>query len=736
MTSEVARRSFDSFGRLRPGSRLAGYLIEEQVGAGGMAVVFRARDEALGRLAAVKVIAPSMADDDEFRARFLRESRAAAAVDSPYIVPVYEAGEADGLLYIATRFVAGGDLAGLLRRDGGRLATDRAASLVSQVASALDAAHAAGLVHRDVKPKNILVDVMPGRPEHAYLADFGLSKGTQSTALTATGQFLGTPDYSSPEQIRGGRLDGRADEYSLGCVAFVLLTGSLPFRRNDAVATLFAHLEAPIPLVTALRPDLPAAVNGVIARALAKSPGARYRTCGEFAAALRDALTASGRTATAVRHPWPSQDAAFPVSDARQTWHRPTAGPEWTPPATLAPATTPRPRWTRRRSRMALAGAAAALILAAGGVIYAVVSPGTSSPGRPAKPTLAATLTVPDGGTVESVWFSPDGKLMAASPVVGAKIYIWNTVSKSYVTTVTAPDMDLSKSDHRIPAILNVAFSADDSTLTVAEVPHASSGDPGMPPDGSALGRPVAVYQWDLGNGNRTTLASFSTSAAGWFLISGDNSTVAIAGSPSAPNGVEVESLAPVAGSKARQTIPINSVPIGIDNSGARIDINNTVIWDTSRGKKIAQFNYGGASTTLSPDGKTMYVVNSGGATLWAIGAKPGLTPASATPADPRWGQQLANLEVNGRFSSDGGVIATIRFGGEMDLWSTATGKYLLTITDPNYHSDSGYPLIGPGGSEAVILGSPAHTSLGRAEYRQIDLWQTPLTPPRVTGEP
>jgi len=252
MASEFARRSYGSFGRLGPGSRIAGYLIEEQIGAGGMAVVFRARDEVLSRLAALKVIAPSMADDEEFRARFLRESRAAAAVDSPHIVPVYSAGEDEGLLYIATRLIAGGDLEGLVRRSGGQLAVSRAVSFMSQVASALDAAHAAGLVHRDVKLANILVDTVPELPEHAYLSDFGLSKEMASTGLTATGQFLGTPDYSAPEQIRSAHIDGRADQYALACVAFTLLTGTPPFRRQDAVATLFAHLQDPVPLVTGL----------------------------------------------------------------------------------------------------------------------------------------------------------------------------------------------------------------------------------------------------------------------------------------------------------------------------------------------------------------------------------------------------------------------------------------------------------------------------------------------------
>src|ERR1700744_4660839 len=303
MASGFTRGKYDSFAGVGPGSRIAGYLIEDQIGAGGMAVVFRARDEVLGRLAAVQLIAPSLANDQEFRARSLRESRAAAAVDSPHIIPVYAAGEAEGLLYIATRFVPGGDLAALLRRSGGLPAPGRAGALVAQVASALDAAHAAGLVHRDVKPQNILVDTIPERPEHAFLSDFGLSKGTtSSTELTVSGQFLGTPDYSAPEQIRGGHVDGRTDQYALACVAFVLLTGSRPFERGDTMATMFAHLQSPVPLVTRHRPDLPPALDGGLGRALAKPPADRYTRCGDFAAALQEALDQT-RPAGA-RDPW------------------------------------------------------------------------------------------------------------------------------------------------------------------------------------------------------------------------------------------------------------------------------------------------------------------------------------------------------------------------------------------------------------------------------------------------
>ena len=222
--------------------------------------------------------------------RFTREARAVAAVDHPHIIPVYDAGEAGGVLFIAMRFVAGDDLRVIVEREGG-LRPHRAAAVISPVASALDAAHGAGLVHRDVKPANILVDAAPGRPPHVYLSDFGLARGMMSASgLTQAGQFLGTPDYSSPEQISGRDVDGRADQYALGCVAYALLTGSVPFRREVPMAVLYAHLSAPPPRVTAVRPDLDEAVDQVHRRAMAKEPDDRYGSCGDFADALREAL--------------------------------------------------------------------------------------------------------------------------------------------------------------------------------------------------------------------------------------------------------------------------------------------------------------------------------------------------------------------------------------------------------------------------------------------------------------
>ena len=276
--------------RFAPGQVLAGYRLEERIGRGGMAVVFRAIDDRLGRPVALKILSPELAADDAFRLRFIRESRAAAAVDDPHIIPVFEAGEADGVLFIAMRFVPGLDLRTLIRRTGPLPAT-RGAAIISAVASALDAAHAVGLIHRDVKPANMLVDARPGRPDHVYLSDFGLSKASLGTSgLTGTGEFLGTVDYCAPEQIEGRQVDGRADQYALACTAFELFTGAPPFHREPAAATIWAHMSQQPPALTARRPDFPPGADQVLARAMAKAPEHRYRSCQEFAGALSHAL--------------------------------------------------------------------------------------------------------------------------------------------------------------------------------------------------------------------------------------------------------------------------------------------------------------------------------------------------------------------------------------------------------------------------------------------------------------
>ncbi|WP_329388741.1 serine/threonine protein kinase [Streptomyces sp. NBC_01351] len=283
------------------GKQIAGYLVESEIGRGGMAVVYRAKDLRLDRTVALKLLAPQLARNDTFRQRFVHESKVAAAIDHPHIVPVFEAGETEGLLYIAMRYVAGEDLRAMLDRTG-PLSMETAARIAGQVASALDAAHDHGLVHRDVKPGNILVarGTDSEHPEHVYLTDFGLTKKSLSlTGFTTAGQFVGTLDYVAPEQIWGKPVDGRCDVYSLGCVVYETLSGAPPFRRDDDMALLWAHQYDPPPPLSSLRPGLPAAVDAVLAKALAKSPEDRWDTCLEFTGALRHADTPKPKRAAA-----------------------------------------------------------------------------------------------------------------------------------------------------------------------------------------------------------------------------------------------------------------------------------------------------------------------------------------------------------------------------------------------------------------------------------------------------
>jgi serine/threonine protein kinase len=279
---------------LEPGDEFAGCRIEAIAGRGGMGVVYRATELSLGRPVALKLLAPERARDDAFRERFQRESRMAAAIDHPNVIPVYAAGECDGSLYLVMRYVGGTDLHALLR-DHGAQEPAFAADVVTQVASALDAAHRAGLVHRDVKPANVLL-----AGAHAYLSDFGLTRLAGSdTQLTESGQWIGTVEYCSPEQLRGGRTDARADVYSLGCVLFAALTGGPPFAHGTVPATMLAHLNDEPP-----RPSdhgAPAEFDRVIARALAKAPEHRYPSAGDLgraalAAARGEPVTESERS--------------------------------------------------------------------------------------------------------------------------------------------------------------------------------------------------------------------------------------------------------------------------------------------------------------------------------------------------------------------------------------------------------------------------------------------------------
>jgi tRNA A-37 threonylcarbamoyl transferase component Bud32 len=350
------------------GSVFAGYRIEGVAGEGGMGRVYRATQIALNRRVALKLIVPTLADDRDFRQRFERESELMAAIEHPNVIPVYEAGEAEGRLFIAMRLVEGTDLRSVIAKEG-RLDANRVVPIVEQVAAALDAAHSAGLVHRDVKPANVMLASTPDS-EHVYLTDFGLTKRTASlSGLTKTGHFVGTPDYMPPEQIKGERADARADVYALGCLLFHALTGRVPYDRDSEVAKMYAHLNDPPPSVVETAPGTPAGLDEVVKRALAKDADQRYPAAGDLSHAARAALGGAAPSqperslATGLAAPQPTEVAptalaprAAPTAPARAPAASPVrpaafarpAAPRAPAPRAPAPAVEQPP--ARRRS--------------------------------------------------------------------------------------------------------------------------------------------------------------------------------------------------------------------------------------------------------------------------------------------------------------------------------------------------------------------------------------------------
>jgi hypothetical protein len=363
-----------------PGDVFAGHRIEGVAGRGGMGVVYRALQIDLERPVALKVIAPHLAEDDAFRERFVAESRTAAAIDHPHVLPIYYAGESDGTLYIAMRFVDGEDLRHLIRA-AGSVEPGRSARIVDQVGSALDAAHARGLIHRDIKPANVLL----GAGEHAYLTDFGLTKRLgASTGLSRSGQWVGTLGYVAPEQIRGERIDARADVYALGCVLFHALTGQAPYLRESEEATLWSHLHDPPPPASMLADGVPEAFDAVIERALAKDPDARFQSAGDLgraalAAAAGEPVRASVERMVARGRAAPDAGAETRVSPERARTRVATGAP---------------------RSRLPIVGALAVLVAAAIAVVVILSSgdngqrraagtpPPTTAPSAPTTTTI------------------------------------------------------------------------------------------------------------------------------------------------------------------------------------------------------------------------------------------------------------------------------------------------------------------------------------------------------------
>ncbi len=736
-------------GGFRPGSRLAGYLLEEQIGHGGMAVVFRALDERLSRQVALKILAPAVAAEEAFRQRFIRESRAAAAVDDPHIIPVFEAGEAGEageVLFIAMRLVRGGDITTLIRREG-PLTPRRAAAIISPIASCLDAAHEAGLVHRDVKPANILLDIRPGRPDHVYLSDFGLSKAALGlSAITATGQFLGTPDYMAPEQITGKAVDGKADQYALAATAFELLSGAPPFRNDEPMAVIYAHAADPPPALTGWRPDLPTAVDGVFRRALAKVPGERYGSCREFADALRQALGVGGydartelRPETPAPHP---PTAAVPIvasipADPVPAGPPTEAGwptPRPTPPRTpQTPPPTPVLPWPvgqdgsypaaqPRRAGGRIAGIAAALLIVSAGVGAALylIKPtsgtlihrhhhsggGRTTPVDWSHPSERPLLVLGHSGKtndVEGIAFSPDGKTLAIA-----------TASVTYLVDVA--------SGHQAGSPLSDPDGAEVRAV-------ASNPDGRAVATGDEAGR---VYLWDPAGGQSTPEATLSDPASARvsaLAFSPDGST--LAGGDTGGNiylwhVTGTSATGPFAHLADPARAGIQGIAFSRDGKlmAAGAANGDTYVWPAgSSGEPVATLTdpsgTGVQAVTFSPNGKTIAAGDQNGTTyLWSADTTGQSADPQATLPDP--GSTSGYGVVAVAFSPDGATIAASGFTGQTYLWSYASRTVIASLTSPDA---AGRPVqaaeFSPGGTQLATGDASGGTYLWTASSGQ-----------------
>jgi len=724
-------------GGLTAGSRIAGYLLEEQIGQGGMAVVFRALDVRLNRQVALKILAPVLAADEGFRRRFMRESQAAAAVDDPHIIPVFEAGEASGVLFIAMRLVRGGDVGTLLRLEG-PMQPSRAAAIVAPVAAALDAAHEAGLVHRDVKPANMLLDVRPGRPEHVYLSDFGLSKAALGgSMLTGTGLFLGTLDYSAPEQIEARPVDGRADQYALASAAFELLTGTPPFQRDDAMAVIYARLSEPPPVLSSRRPGLPQVADAVFARALARAPADRFGSCREFSDALRAALGIGrydvdpgeipdiGRPATdvvALRPVGPVAGAgpatvpaapaagigATTTGDARPATEVTTGDPrgratdvttgdarrpatEVMPPSRRTRPEPPGYRSERAPRRRSLSWAAAATaVLAVAGTAIAVIAgrspepasgcgvrpsprPVSWSAGQTSRPLLE--LGAGHGNIVEGMAFGSDGTTLAIG-TFGGTAYLVNAATGRRTRTLTEPGGR---------GLLAVSLSCDGRLLAAGDR-NGSTYLWHLARSARASARAAPPATLTGPGGDRVRAVAFSpdskTLATGdatgntylWHLTSG---------TPKAPAATLTD---PASGA-------VQAVAFSPDGKTlATGDANgSTYLWDFTSGTPNAPqatltdpASGGVQAIAISPDGKTLATGDATGATyLWDLSSG----TAYSRQLLPHPGASGVYGTVAVAFSPDGTILAAGGYTGQTYLWNTASKSLIASLTDPGSSS-------------------------------------------------
>ena len=631
----------------RLGTLLGDYRIEQLIGRGGMGIVYRAEQLGLGRQVALKVISPELAQDPDFRERFKRESRLAAGIDHPNVIPIHEAGEADGLLYIAMRYVEGTALKTVIS-DEGPLPPADALELVAQAASALDLAHSRGLVHRDVKPGNILLAEEGGRgaARHVYLSDFGLTKqATSESGLTETGHFVGTAEYIAPEQIEHGEVGGWSDVYALTCVLFECLTGEPPFRRDSLMAMLWAHVHDPPPAASERRQGLPKPIDAVLARGLAKSPRDRYATCGELAADARRALG-------------------------------------------LGAATPPRPRPLERLARrpaLALAGVAAAAVLLAL-VLGAFLLRGGGDDGAAPTTALAVdSLQRIDPASGDLVATIPLGSIVRRVAVGGGSVWAIDSASRFRRIDVKADTVAATGSTAGLPA--GIAVGLGSVWIANQEGSTATSGTVTVVDPRTGRVRRVLPIDVRQAVPNEPT---FSDIAVDENARSGRAVWVA------SPFALSVKRIRPRLGSI------VATVPVG-GTTARLLAVGEGAVWvttnfallriDPARNAVVARIPLPFDPRDVAAGAGGVWIANGTGNSVWMLDPQTnrvvdripvGLEPfALAVGSDSVWVANRRDGTVSRIDPGRGAVTATIQVGGfPVDIAVGASGAWVASLAD------------------------------------------------------
>lgn len=724
-------------------SRIGGYLVEERIASGERADVFRARDERLGRLAALKVLSPRLTGAPGFRTRFPEEYRLVAELDEPNILPVYGAGEEGGILYVAARFIPGGSLACLLEDDGELLEPGLVVSIVAQVAAALDAAHGAGLTHGGVGPGNILIDRARSRPVHAYLSDLGLSAAALSRTVTPAGTYQGLRGFRAAAEAEDGLpASDRADQYDLARVAAALMARTGPTLGGDRPGAWPGHLQGqPGP-----SHGLPGPAGAVLGKGTAGNPDERYPSCLAFAEALQEAVGAArprpgglapGRRADsglyAPAGPGPAAEPSVGVYDSQGvligpgtqtntfnqkdgTYHGditgdvtvqqdPAASGAWNRQPTGAGGGRPGGR------RAVTAGwALAGLAVGAAAVFFAFPGPGgaSSAADRPAAAAgglvRVATFTAPGGGLISNVIDSYDFTLLAGQPAtVSSRVYVWDMAERKYLTTLSLAD------DVKFQAL---GFSADDKELLVYSQPGAGRWK---------------FYQFDLSTGQPSVLGEVPPSPLGYFADSIVGDTVATENSAGTRIDVTTIQGKAITSAGNPSRAPVIGDSIYLDDAASEFIFTNKAgqvyVIDIRSGRVLRIFHCAvsgdsaGTFPDISGDGLEVYCpgTSSRAGTLWDVA-----TGADITPRDARWARAYDGHAV---LSDGGGLLATQAdsAAGVVDLWSALTGEHVQTLHFP---AASGSMIwdISPDGRE-VLMGS---WDSAAGSLKQLTLWDVP----------